>query len=248
MFWMKYPLREEKAEGGDGGGAGGAGGGDGAGAGGGAGQGTALTLEAVTALLNTTVNTALNGAIAKIEKRIEKIEKPPQQQQQQQTQQQQQQGAGAGASESEKLAKQEVTELTTRLATLEEERKTEKLESQKRELAAEVKTAIADFSWDPTQGGKDIAFDYFKSKASRAEDGTIMIGDVALAKYVKEQVPRQFKGMLAARQVGGAGAQQGAGSGGAKPLDISEIGVGMSKEKEAQAIREIVAALATVDQ
>lgn len=236
MFWMKYPLREEKAEGGEGGGA--AGGAEGGA--GGAGGGTAITMEAITALMNTSINNAVNGAVAKIEKRLEKVEKPvvatpttpvkP--------------AEGTPPTESEKLAKQEVTELTTRLATLEEERKAEKQESQKRELAAEVKTALSDFTWDPTQGGKDIAFDYFKGKATRAEDGSIMIGDVSLQKYVKEQVPRQFKGMLAARQVGGAGAEKGAGGGSGKPSDLNEIGIGMSKETEARVLRDISAALA----
>lgn len=242
MFWLKYPLREEKAEGGEGGGAGG---GAGEGAGAGAGGGTALTLEAMTALMNTTVNNAINGAVAKIEKRLEKVEKPvtPPVVTPPATQ-----GTGAGASESEKLAQTKLDEAIARLATVEEERKAEKLDAANRLLEAEIKTSLSDFAWDPSQGGKEIAFDYYKGRAKRGEDGRIMIGDVELSKFVKEQVPRQFKGMLAARQVGGAGAQQGSGQNGSnKPIDISEIGVGMSKEKQDQAVRDIAAALQSME-
>lgn len=237
MFWMKSPLREEAAAAGDGGGGAGAGGADGGGA---AAAGTALTLESITALLNTTIN----GAIAKVERRIEKIEKPvvtPPVVVQGGGQQQQ---TTTPATESEKLAQTKLDEALARLATVEEERKTEKTETQNRELAAEVKTALSEFTWDPTQGGKDIAFDYFKGRAKRTDDGRIMIGDVELNKYVKEQVPRIFKGMLAARQVGGAGADRSTGGqGGKKPVDLSDIKPGMTKETEAAAVSSILAAL-----
>lgn len=242
-IWLKSPLMDEAGEGAGGGAGAGAGeGSGGAGAGAGAGGGTAITLEAITQLLDSRVN----GLATRFEKRFEKIEKPP---------------AAGGAdgkgkegdgkgtggeqlTESQKIAARESEELRTRVNTLEEERKAERAETTRQRLDADVKTALADFTWDKETDGKEVALDFYKGKAKQDDTGVWMIGDVPMAKYIKDDVARRFKGMLAARAVGGAGADKNAGGSGGKKVDLADIRPGMSKDTESAAVSEIKSALA----
>lgn len=239
-FWLKSPLMDEAGEGAGGG----AGAGEGSGgAGAGAGAGSAVTMEAITALLNG----SLNGLATKFEKRFEKLEKPPAAGGGDGKGKGEGEGKGTGGeqlTESQKIAAREAEELRTRLNTLEEERKTEKLETTRQRLDADVKTALADFTWDKETDGKEVALDFYKGKAKQDDNGAWMIGDVSMAKYIKDDVARRFKGMLAARAVGGAGADKNAGGSGGKKVELAEIRPGMSKDTEASAVSEIKAALA----
>lgn len=124
-------------------------------------------------------------------------------------------------------------ELTTRLETIEKERLAEKTSAQKVQLEAEVKSALSEFTW--SEGGKDIALQHYLSQATRNDAGELVIGEMPLARYIKEHLPRSpLKNLLAARQVGGAGADKG-GAGGAGSIQIEDIKPGMSKESMAAA-------------
>lgn len=137
-------------------------------------------------------------------------------------------------------------ELTDRLKAIEDERAEEKKQNQALQLEAEVKNALADFTWAEGQDGKGIAFEYYKGLAIRDANGNLVIGEMPLSRYIKEHVPRGFKGMLQARPVGGSGAQPHSGGAGTGKIDINDIKPGMSKEQEAAAAREIAQVLSSL--
>ena len=134
----------------------------------------------------------------------------------------------------------EKEELRQRLETQEKERATERQQMLNRERDSEIKSALAEFPWKD-KDDRDVAFDYYRSKAERDEDGNLVIGDVELGSFIKKHAPARFRGMFAPRDVGGSGNSAGK----SKPsgaLDLSEIKPGMSPETDAKA-RETISAL-----
>jgi hypothetical protein len=175
-----------------------------------------LTLETIVGalskqlpgLIESVVSRQVNGLAANVEKRFKAIEpkKEPA-------------SNNAGNAELDRLYQEKEREWSERLRKLEEERETEKRESLKREGDSEVKSTLSDFPWKDS-AGKDIAFDYYRPKMQRAEDGTWTINGAAAPKFIKEHAARHFKGYHVARDLGGAGASGGRGPGASgNPLD-----------------------------
>jgi len=187
-----------------------------------------LKLSDLKTLFGDLLKTELNTYDAKVEKRFKALTPPPTDPTK---------GNPPAGGEKKKaddpFASDREKELTTRLENIEKERATEKANAQKAELVAEVKSALSEFTWG--DGGKEIALQHYLSQATRNEAGELVIGEMPLARYIKEHVPRSpFKSLLAPRQVGGAGADKG-GGGGAGTLQLEDIKPGMSKEKMAEA-------------
>lgn len=244
-FWLTSPLYEAAGDGtgGGGGGTGDGTGGTGTGTGTGTGEGDKppAWLEGFSTTLKDGFTTQINGLGARFEKRLKDLE----------TKaagtgtgtgtgsgqgggQGQGQGTGTGTgSTALDLANQQLREQKDQIDLINNERKAEREQSQRVALESEIRNSLSDFTWDPTQGGRDVALDYFKGKATRTEDGQVVIGDVPIAKFIKEQVPRMFKGMLATRQVGGSGAEHGSrNNGGKAAVDLKDIKVGMTADEE----------------
>jgi hypothetical protein len=117
---------------------------------------------------------------------------------------------------------EEKEELRTRLEQVERDRQTEREASLKKERDAEIKAALSEYTWKETDD-RNVAFDYYKGKAERDEDGGLVIDGVELGEFIKKHVPKRFKGMLAPRDLGGSG---NAGPGKSKAggaLDIKDI-------------------------
>ena len=50
--------------------------------------------------------------------------------------------------------------------------------------------------------GKQIAYDWYRAKATRDDNGNLVIAGMPLAQYVKEHAPRSFKNFFASRDIG----------------------------------------------
>jgi hypothetical protein len=158
-------------------------------------------------LIEPAVSKQVNGLAANVEKRFKALEPK------------REPAPNAGNAELDRLYQEKEQEWNDRLRKLEEERETEKRESLKREGDSEVKSTLSDFPWKDTEG-KNIAFDYYRPKMDRADDGTWTINGAAATKFIKEHAARHFKGYHVAREQGGAGASAGRGPGASgNPLD-----------------------------
>ena len=231
LLWGQAgPLFEENDE------ANGGGGGNGAGdegSGEGAGDGEAdkpITMATLTQLL-----TSLKGDLTK---QVNALDKKLKQSTQQAPAAKEKQPA-EGKKKQTPFEDDEKEELRNRLEQLETERQTERATSLNKERDADIKAALSEFPWKEADD-RGIAFDYYRAKAERDEDGNLMIDGVELGEYIKKHVPKRFKGMLAAREVGGSGNSNNNKSGKAGALDLSEIKPGMSAETDAKARETIL--------
>lgn len=93
---------------------------------------------------------------------------------------------------------------------------------------------LSDLPWRDGKG-REIAFDYLKPRAKRAEDGTIVIDDLPAKQWIDENGPDLFAGFFQPKAAQGAGAfNSGFGAKGKGP-DTDQIRPGMSAE-EAKAV------------
>lgn len=206
----------------------------------------ALTLDAIIAGLSTRlpelikplISTELNGLDARLSKELKKLKEgqapppPPK-------------GDGQQPAPSDPFKGEREKELLERLETIEKERKSERTASQEKETDAEVKSAIADFQWATEGEGKQIAYDWYRAKATRDDNGNLVIAGMPLAQYVKEHAPRSFKNFFASRDIGGSGSpgRQSASSG---KVSMDKIKPGMSKEDESAVAAELLSAVSAL--
>lgn len=207
--------------------------GDGTGGGGGAGgekkDETPITLDAIKGLFETVITDKLNTYDKSVKKELEKIAgkiTPPV------TPPVKKDGEGEGKGTPDPFAEARFTELTELVNSLKAENTQTKKDAENVQIDSAVRTALSKHPWK--EGGADIAYDFYRGKVAKAEDGALTIGGVPLAKYISEHVPRSpFTGMLETRQIGGSGAEkhQGGGSGKGAP-QIEDINPRMTKEKQ----------------
>jgi hypothetical protein len=179
-------------------------------------QPPALTVESLLAalgkqlpgLIEPMISKQVNGLAANVDKKLKALEpkKEPA-------------VANGGNAELDRLYQEKEQEWNERLLKIEAERESEKRESLKREGDSEVKSTLSDFPWKDSEG-KNIAFDYYRPKMVRDEDGAWTINGASAQKFIKEHAARHFKGYHVARDIGGAGASSSKGIGaGSNPLE-----------------------------
>jgi DNA-binding transcriptional MerR regulator len=136
-------------------------------------------------------------------------------------QKKQDQSAATSGATAEQLRSQQMEqerqEWQERIATIEREREEEKKNSQRLQLESTVNTGLTGLPWRADNKGNpegyDVAYTYYSTKAERAEDGSLHIGGMPLAQFIKEDAQRRFKGFFPAREVGGSGAAPGSRTG-----------------------------------
>lgn len=220
-FWLRTPLFEEQGEG-----TGGSGGTD----------TPTLTLELVQAEINKAINgfdkrsgerfkkleTGIDALVANLKPKDDNKDGEPDKKQ----------------PKADPFTATKLTEAEKRIQALEEENTRTRKAAEEKEMDAEVKSALSSFQFN--DGGKDVAYDFYRGKIKRSEEGELVIGEMSAAKYISEHVPRSLAGLLAPKQVGGSGAKASSGKGGA---DLDKIKPGMSKEDAAEIAAAIRAAL-----
>jgi hypothetical protein len=85
----------------------------------------------------------------------------------------------------------------------------------------------------------DDAFDLFKGRVARSEDGILTVGDTTMEAHIKSVLERN-SGLLKPADKGGAGSTPGGKTG---RVGLEDIKAGMSPETEAAAIAQINALL-----
>jgi hypothetical protein len=168
----------------------------------------------------------------------EQIEEQPQ------PQQQQPRAAGDPRTNAEiyKLSKAN-NELSQRLAQIEQEREEANTRAETSDRAATVQGALNKYQW-ANDDSREMALSYVGSKVQRAEDGSLVAGDLPLAQFVEQYLGR-VPNMLAPRQIGGSGASSGNGR--SKPLSMEDITPDMAPEKRQEIMSFAVNALKSPD-
>lgn len=184
--------------------------------------------EAMKPMVTDSVSSAVNPAIARIDRDLKGLKKTiaP---------------AAPLSSPQDETARER--ELREKLEQEQLARREEREQVEARELDAEIKAAIAALPFaDPE--GKSVAFDFYKAKAARDEDGNLVIGDKPLATYIQGHASRVFDKFMQVRQnVGGSGNATNRNST-VKGFSIDSIRPGMSAEDDAAARAALAAALA----
>lgn len=194
-----------------------------------------LTLESIKSLFETTLETKLterfNTYDKSVKKELEKITAkvttPP-------AADGKKEGDNKDGKTPDPFAEARFTELTELVNSLKAENTQTKKDAENVQIDSAVRQALSKHPWK--EGGADIAYDFYRGKVAKADDGALTIGGVPLAKYISEHVPRSpFTGMLESRQIGGSGAEKNQGGGGGKTdIQIEDINPKMSKEKQAE--------------
>jgi hypothetical protein len=234
-FLWAFPLMDEATDGTEGA-AGGNGGGEGhEGNNGGDGQDPAkqpLTLDVLGSalkallpdLLKPIVSEQVNGLDAKWDKRFKKIT----------VQDGSAGGDGNGGTKTktDPFKEDREQELEARLAQMEADRKTERDQSLNRERDAEIRNALSEFPWKSAED-RQVAFDYYQSKAGRDEDGNLVITGTALDKFIKGHAAKQFKAYFQPRDINGSGNAGANSRGGSKGATLDMIKPNMTAEEDA---------------
>jgi hypothetical protein len=153
----------------------------------------------------------------------------------------------AGASDTDlerRFFEEREKEMRERLETLEAQAREKERLVNEMQLDSEIKSVLSEFPWESSNGrseGKEIAFDYYKAKAKRNDEGQLVIGDIPLSQFIKQHAAMSFKSHFQKRDIGSSGAQKSGTAKGA--FDIESIRPGMSKEDDAAAQAAIIAAL-----
>jgi hypothetical protein len=122
-------------------------------------------------------------------------------------------------------------------------------ETQKRaeetERDSKIRSKLADFSF-ATEQAKETAFQLFKGAVTRSDDGSLVAGDLPFDKFIETELPGTHAYLLAPKDVSGAGARKGGGSGPNRKFTLEDID-NMSKlsAEDQQKLRQQVAAQMT---
>jgi hypothetical protein len=85
------------------------------------------------------------------------------------------------------------------------------------------------------------AFDVFGSKVKRADDGSLIAGDLPYEQYIETQLGGPKAYMLKPKEASGSGAGKNGNGYNGKPVDLNDIKPGMSPETRAAATASIIA-------
>ena len=127
-----------------------------------------------------------------------------------------------------------IDKLNKRLSDTEEREKAAASRAEETERNSAIRAELSKYPILPE--AVDEAFDLFRSRVKRSEDGTLVVGDTTAEAHIKSALEGKLAGLLRPADKGGAGSSAGQRTG---KLDLNEIKPGMSKETEAQALAEI---------
>lgn len=122
---------------------------------------------------------------------------------------------------------EEKNELMTRLSNLEKAKDEAETRAAETEIDTKLSAALSTFQW--REGRQQTVFKVLRSEIQKSDDGALSINGVALDRYVKERIPREYDGFLVAREVGGAGASS-KNAATAPGNALAKIKPGMSKD------------------
>jgi hypothetical protein len=109
----------------------------------------------------------------------------------------------------------------------------------KNHLDATLSIALSPFQF-VNDASRQVAFDYFRGRATRSEEGSLLAEQMPLQKYVEKEMSN-LAGLLAPTKNGGANASAGTVRQHSS-FDLDQIRPGMTPEARAAAIAAIRAA------
>jgi hypothetical protein len=195
----------------------------------------AATLAKLPEMIESVVTKQVNGMDKKWDQRFKKLT------------------PGDGAADDKKgkpdpFKEDREQELQQQLDQLKLEQAERDRKSQAAERDAEIRTALSEFPWKSAED-RTMAFEYYQAKAKRDEDGTLIINDAPLDKFIKNHAAKQFKAFFQPRDLGGSGNSGGAQQGGSKGgVTLEGIRPGMTPEEDAKTRATLVELIAASKQ
>jgi hypothetical protein len=85
-----------------------------------------------------------------------------------------------------------------------------------------IRAELGKYSFAPGKAA-ETAFAIVKAAVQRSEDGSLVAGDLPMAKFIETELPTNHPYLLAAKDLGSAGARPGKSAGGQKQFTMADL-------------------------
>ncbi len=114
------------------------------------------------------------------------------------------------------------TSFTEKFKAMEDAKTASDKKADESERDSLIRAELGKYNFAPGKAA-ETAFALVKAAVSRADDGSLVAGDLPMSKYIETELPTNHPYLLAARETGSAGARSGKSAGGAKQYTMADL-------------------------